>query len=331
MRGFLSGLIVALLFAAGAAPAAAQQAWRHQQSGIAIDRLPAGLRLGEVRDIARDGTDVAVTLGSAEDAVTLFIYRAAYPNAALWFERSRLAMNTSFGAGAIAVDARPFTLGPATQPNGLREELDMPPGRRALSAAIALAQHGEWLIKVRISSLRDRAPRLRQRMDELLASLSFRGGSARSLPLRVPSTCSDQPAFAGRAVSAQDPARLVSASAGAQAVARQVRGDGGLAAAPEQWCRAVSRFPADQVSLFRRLDGRGWAALLGDNGYAVTGQGHAGSSGAAVYGSRSTGTTIAALFDDVPAPDGVIEAALPFAVGRRPGLDNRVYGRVGGR
>jgi hypothetical protein len=326
VRWCFAALAGLLLFTSNG-PAFAQM-WRHQQSGIAIRELPEGLRLGQVRQLATDGSDVVVTLGREGDAVTLFIYRAAYPNPALWFERARSALNRSLLVTAGRVDARPFTLGPAAAPNGLREEIDLPAGARAKSTAVAIAQHGEWLVKLRITSLSDNGQRLRERMDELIAALAVPPQAQAPLPLRVPSACSNTPALAGRPIESPDPARLRPARETAQAVAREARARGGPAAAPGQWCRATTTLPPDLVSVFRRLDGKGWVVLFGDSGQAVSGQQHAGAPGAAVYGSMPSGTVLAAIYDSLPAPEAAVEAALPFASGRQRGIDGQMYGRV---
>lgn len=298
------------------APAAAQ-AWRHQQSGISVATVPDGLRVGRATDNRRDGSDVFIQLGSDDEPVTLYVYRSAYPGAAIWFERTRLAMRTNVGASTSNVAPRSFTLGAATAPNGLREEIDIPEGGRWRATAVAIVQYGEWMVKARLTSRGANAETLRRRMDALLAALRFPATAPAAHPLIVPSACGDANAMRGRGRnrSGEDAVMGGIFLVGLHA---EARGREGLVANPAAWCRDTSGHPAELVSLYRRRDGGAWVALISDSGVAAGAE--AIDDKAMAFAATPSATIFMQMFSGVPAPDPVIEASIPYLTGRAQGM-----------
>ncbi|MEA3013207.1 MAG: hypothetical protein QOD42_1752 [Sphingomonadales bacterium] len=307
-----------MAFAAMLVPAAASaEGWRHAQSRIEIAELPAGLHVASVSDGRGDGSDVIVQLGDDDDAVTLYVYRAAFPNPALWFERTRLAMRVNVAAPLGDVAPRSFTLGTGAAPNGLREEIAIPPGNRFRSTAVAMAQNGEWMIKLRISSTSLDRPGIAARMDALLAAIALPAGAPAPLPLVVPAACPDANAMRGRQRRQSMENSLLGVAAILEAH-NDARGRSGLAAEPANWCREATRFPVEQVAVYRRRDGKAWAALLGDAGLAVSAYLNDDPQlpGAMTYAANPSITGLAFVYDAMPGPDEAVEPALPFLVGR---------------
>jgi hypothetical protein len=307
-----------MAFAAMLAPTAASaESWRHAQSRIEISELPAGFHVASVSDGRGDGSDVIVQLGDDDDAVTLYVYRSAFPNPALWFERTRLAMRVNVAAPVDDVAPRSFTLGNGTAPNGLREEIAIPPGNRFRSTAVAMAQNGEWMVKLRMSSTGlDRAG-IAAAMDRLLASIVLPAGAPAPLPLVVPAPCPDANSMRGR----PRPQSLENSLLGVLAIleaSNDARGLSGLAAEPANWCRETSRFPVEQVAVYRRRDGKAWTALLGDAGLAVSAYQSTDPQlpGAMTYAANPSLTGLALVYDAMPAPNEAVEPALPYLVGR---------------
>ena len=111
------------------------------------------MRVGEETEFGGAGRyDVVVQLGEATEPATLYVYRSAYPNPALWFDRVRTAMNRNVNAGGVQAEPRAITLGGAPAANGLREEFDLPAGGQWRATAVAIVQAGEWIVKARITS-----------------------------------------------------------------------------------------------------------------------------------------------------------------------------------
>lgn len=309
--------LLAFTFALALPAPAAAQAWRHQPSGISIPSLPDSLRIGRETDNRRDGSDVFVQLGSDDDPVTLYIYRSAYPGAAIWFERTRLAMRTNVGASTSNVAPRSFTLGTATAPNGLREEIDMPQGGRWRATAVAIVQYGEWMVKARLTSRNADAATLGRRMDALLAAMRFPAAVPATHPLIVPGPCGEANAMRGRGRnrSSED---AVMAGIFLVGVHAEARGREGLVANPAAWCRDSSGHPAELVSLYRRRDGRAWVALISDAGIAAGAE--AIDDKAMAFAATTSSTIFMQMFDGVPAPDPVIAASIPYLTGRAQGM-----------
>ena len=282
------------------------ETWRHPQSGISID-IPADLRLGEARDLYGDGTDVSVQLGSGETIVTLFVYRAAYPNVALWYDRARRAIGAHLRIDANAAP-RPFALAGASSPNGLRETFELPSGQRMRATAVALAGYGEWLVKLRISSANLGGDQVSRVMDAVLGGIRPGTAPASSLPLTLPADCSATATFDGRRIAGESQG-AAGLGSGLQAIQAAVRGGAGLASEPDAWCRLDTDLPDNVISVFRRNDNGGWVALLGDAGAAMTALrlGSNENDPAAVYGSNPSGNQFLYLYDDIPAPAPEVE------------------------
>lgn len=310
-------LIVAAALAALAPGSALADGWRHGPSGVAIPDLPDGLHSGEVTDNRRDGSDVFVQLGSGSEPVTFYVYRSAFPNPALWFERTRLAMNEHIGSGNAAADPRTFTLGGGSAPNGLREEIALAPGNEFRSTAVAIAQYGEWMVKVRITSATLDRDGIRAKMDRLLAAIRLPGAVPAPVPLVVPGLCPDENRMSGRM---REPSEgdVTLARAALRQAHDQARGRGGLAARPDAWCRERSSFPTQFGSIYRQRDGRAWTALLGDSGMAVSAYpiDVPDADGAATFAATSASTGLARVYDHMPAPEDAIDPAVPLLVGR---------------
>ncbi|HEY0013752.1 MAG TPA: hypothetical protein VGB79_12975 [Allosphingosinicella sp.] len=317
----------ALAQPAAAAPADTQgpvrsERWRHEESGISLPRSIGDMNLAREQDASGGGGhDVVLSYAGEHTPVTVYVYRSSYPNAAIWFERTRLAMNMLVGAGGEAANPRTFTLGGASAPNGLREEIALPGGR---ATGVAIAQAGEWLVKVRMTSDRlDRAG-LAERMDRIVGAIQFARPIPAPHPLAVPSPCGgDGAAMRGRRIGNVDSRTLAAASAYGLVAFGEARGMSGLAAEPTAWCRVSGMaVPPQYGSLYRRRDGKGWVALLGDAGRAATAGPieAAGDARAALYVSTPASTQVVAVYDGMPGMAEGIAAAIPVVLGRARGI-----------
>jgi hypothetical protein len=309
-------LLVAAL-AVLAPDAALAESWRHGPSGVSIPDLPDGLHTGRVTDSRGDGSDVFIQLGRDNEPVTFYVYRSAFPNPALWFERTRLAMNVHVGSGNAGADPRAFTLGGASAPNGLREEIVLAPGNTFRTTAVAIAQYGEWMVKVRITSASLDRDGIRARMDRLLAAIHLPGAVPAPVPLLVPGLCPDENRMSGRMRQTSDEDVAV-ARAALRRAHDNARGRGGLAAEPAGWCRERSGFPTEYGTVYRQRDGRAWTVLLGDSGLAVSALpiDVPDADGAATFTATSAVTALARIYDHMPSPDEAIDPAVPVLVGR---------------
>lgn len=261
--------------------------------------------------------------GDDRNPVTVYVYRSAFPNPALWFERTRLAMNANVGSGRNAVDPRTVTVGGGTAPNGLREDIALPSGGfRATS--VTIAQAGQWLVKVRVSSADLDLPGVTARMDRVLAALRFANASAPH-PLRLPPPCSDANRMSGERIARGDEAMLAEALPAMLMGEAEARGDGGLAADPAAWCRDATQVPAQYGTVYRARDGSGWITLLADSGRAVravtTALPDLPTNGrAALLATTPATTSLVAMFGALPHPDSGTPIGIPVAAGAAEGM-----------
>ncbi len=320
VRTFLAAALAVFALAAPARAQETQETWAHAESGVSLPRAIGEMRLGEIRDLSRGGGfDVILQYGSERTPVTVYVYRSAYPNAAIWFERTRLAMNEHVGSGAASANPRPFTLGGSAAPNGLREEIDLPGG----ATAVAIAHRGQWILKMRMTSTElDRAA-LADRMDQLIAAFRFAGETATPIPLAVPGLCDGDVRMNGDRIRNVRDEPLAAATVTGIVAYGEARGISGLATEPQQWCRAtVPALPAQYGSFYRRRDGNGWVALMGDSGMAIAALPIEipGRARAALYTSSPAATRVVAAYEGIPAPGEAIMAALPVLVGQAAGI-----------
>jgi hypothetical protein len=323
MKTYLfAALIAAAAYAGSAAPAAAQgNRWRHEESGISLPRTIGDMSLSREQDASGGGGhDVVLRYAEGNEPVTVFVYRASYPNAAIWFERVRIAMNMLAGAAGQAANPRTFSLGGGAVPNGLREEISLPAGG---ATGVAIAQAGEWLVKVRITSNRLSSAALAERMDRILGAVQFARAVPAPHPLVVPGACGDAPAMRGRRIVSVDQGMQARAAVFGLVAFGEARGLRGLAAQPSAWCRvADSAIPATYASLYRRRDGEGWVALMGDAGRSAAagpielpGEGRAG-----LYVNAPASTQVVAVYDAMPDPMEAVPVALPVVLGQARGI-----------
>lgn len=334
MRGWLLAmtLLAALPSSAAAQPAPREMSdvWRHVRSGIEVPRSIGDMRMGTQRDLSDDaGLDMIVQFGTDEAPATLYIYRSAYPNAALWFERTRLAMATNVQSTNEQVEPRSFTLGGGGVVNGLREELTLPTNARFRTTAVAIAHHGEWMVKFRITSTDPDLTRLRSRLDAMIAAVRLPASPAIARPLVVPQPCAEGASGSGSPMVAPVAAALRAATVTAGLTFAEARGRTGLANEPASWCRVETDIPAQYVSVFRHRQSGAWVGLMGDSGQAITARTLVGATGAVVLGSSARRTAVAGLYTAIPSPEEALPAALPVAVGRSRGLAEVTEGPSG--
>ncbi|PAX09357.1 hypothetical protein [Sphingomonas lenta] len=303
-------------------PAAARADWRHELSGVTVPDVVGDMCRGAERRVEQDGSDIFVQYGTDAEPATLYVYRSSHPNPALWFERTRIAMLGNVGAFDGSAAPRPFTLGLAGAPNGLRGAFALP-GRPWKSTAVAIAQHGEWLVKARVTSQTLDPAGAAKRMDALLAAIRFADApKSASLPLTAPAACADAATFAGKPTT-DDKLRGTGAAVGVVALAEAHGAVSGLAGKPDEWCREEVGELAKAVTYYRKRDGSAWTALLGDAG--VTASAYAfpegvGAKGAAVYLNRTGPALLVETYDAMPDLRTGAGAALAVMAGQRKPL-----------
>lgn len=314
------------LFAQSPASSQDDQArWTHAASGATFPRRFGGQAITETQDIGNQWNSALVYDGggTAVESISIYIFRAAFPDARLWFERALPAVARSiplqiFEAGPDT----PFTAFGAAAPNGLYRVYRTQQAGPFQTTALATAQAGPWLVKIRYSSATLDGDAMAERIAALGNAIHFPDAIAPS-PLSAPvADCTAPPVDGTGSPAVVNEGSLAEGVAIAVAQVRRFRLPLGRSI---EWCRDTG-FPADRGTLLRGVgDSQDWALLPGDSGTAVVamtdGQA-AGSAGgrSVVFAVTPAFVRIAALFDGMPPMMSAIQAAAPVLGGRSEGV-----------
>jgi hypothetical protein len=312
MRIALTAAALALL------PTAAHADWTHKDSGIAIADTVGGMARGAERDLTNgEKADVYVQYGTDAEPVTVYVYRSSHPNPALWFDRTRAAMISRLSGVDAARPPRPITLGGSPTANGLRQDFTLANDGPWTATSVALAQAGEWMVKVRVTSQTLDQAGVAAKMEAMLGALRFARPVTAALPLVVPAACPAALAATGRPDAKQ--ARVAAGSVyGAVAIVDARQGGNGLAGEPAKWCRDDVGALSKAITLYHRIDGTAWTALIGDagitaNAYALDA---AVGGGGAVFFIRTGAAQLAMTYDALPSFEAGLSAVMPLISGK---------------
>lgn len=133
----------------------AGSAWQHAETGMILPTGSAGLTRREISDLGAEEMDVVVHYVGAEGVLaSVFLFRTAVPEPALWFDRAAAAISAEPGyglAGAPLPAPAPFARPGASAASGLRVSIDLPAGQFR-STGVAVAPLGDHLLKIKISA-----------------------------------------------------------------------------------------------------------------------------------------------------------------------------------
>ena len=181
-------LTIALAASSLAAPLSAQpaapteitaptdQPWLHEPSNIlfpaAIDRFART----EVKDLSNGRLlDVSIAYDDpvAKTHANFYVYHAAEPSTALWFDvaATMIATNSKFGTVTPQADPVAFAIPGATLASGLRQSFSVTQLGR--SSGVALIALGEWIVKLRMTSPVLDAAQLDAAMDRMIQQIGW--------------------------------------------------------------------------------------------------------------------------------------------------------------
>ena len=294
----------------------------HKASGAAFQPLVAGQKIVKKADLGSPYDSVVDYAGdNPAESTTVYIFRSAYPDAGAWFERALHTVGRDIPLNIFeAGSTEPMRAFGATVPNGLQKIYSTSEKGPFKTTSMAMAQAGEWLVKIRVTSAElDRAG-VAARLAEFASAIRFPDGTAFMAAGEAPAACSAPAAAAAGKQVASDEAKLALGLAGGIIVAAESRQP--LSAAAGRWCRSEEGLPAAVGTLFRRADGNGgWVALLGDAGKAVTAVSGTDMAGpqektAVVFASAPSFSRAAAFYDAAPSVMTGLAAGLQVLTGR---------------
>lgn len=305
--------------------------WSHTGSGITLPDEVGDMRKGEVRDLS-DGqqTDVAIQYGSGPLGVTVYVYKASYPNPALWYNRTIAQMSGNVGGFDSSAKPTAITVAGSPRPNGLRQsfEITNPDGRAGAyrSTSFALIQVNEWMLKLRISSQNLGRDEVDKKMSALINAMKFSRVVADPLPLIAPSPCTDQaPAYGGKPIDRKDMEKPVAEGMlQGMVVLAEASGGGGLAKEPEKWCSfPLATAPAMLATAYREKQNGNFVILIADSGCALSAQAVPfinKESKATLFANVQGVTKLVWVFDGLPKPDEALAGGFRTVLGHNQGL-----------
>lgn len=163
-----------------AAPAAitapADQPWVHEPGSITFPAAIDGFARSEVKDLSGGRLlDVSVAYDDpiGRTHVNFYVYHAAEPSTALWFDvaATMIATNSKFGTVTPQADPVAFPIPGATVSAGLRQSFSVTELGR--SSGVALIALGEWVIKLRMTSPVYDAAQLDAAMDRMIRQIGW--------------------------------------------------------------------------------------------------------------------------------------------------------------
>lgn len=324
-----SAMLISVVALMASAPAHAD--WSHDESGISLPDKIGEMKQGEIRDISNGRQrDVMIQYGSGPLAVTIYVYKASYPNPALWFERTIAAMQYNVGGFDGSAKPTPITLAGAPRPNGLREtfEISNPNGHAGAfkSTSFALVQLNDWMLKLRISSQNLGKDEVDGLMDALISAISFRETVKNPLPLAAPTSCTDPaPPYNGKPLDPKNMEKPVAEGAiQGMAVMAEASGIGGPAQDPDKWCGfSLTSAPPGLGTAYREKNGGNFVILIGDAGRSLSAQ-HLLISGteakAGLFANVQGDTKLVWMFDGLPIPDQALAGGFRTILGQNEGL-----------
>ena len=225
--------------------------------------------------------NMAVSYVKDGETISVYLFRATHPNAALWFERAQSILQEvwkSRGLGAGG-ETRTIQIAGSPAPNGLMRVFAL--SGQLKSTAIAVAQVGGWMVKVRSTSMQLGVEEQAERMQRVFTSLGGSNASWPVNPIAIPEACSanlEPDPFAdllnGQAIEKPNGETIIAAGPALLAAADQAAGGkDSLAAAPHLWCRAKLDAAGPMGTLYRPKDGsrKDWTALVADSGTSISG------------------------------------------------------------
>lgn len=243
MKRLIMGLALASAgpVAARDLPVPAEKGWRHAQTGLTLMYRLADLTRTSLTDATTSEHDVAAQFDSADKNVfaTIYLFRPAVPDVAMWFDRSRSALETRDlfrDAAPATIDPIGFAVGGAPTASSLRQSYALAGGRYR-STALAAMPVGNWIATIRVSSRTLSAAQLDAKLLGMISAIQWPAQTAPA-PQAVASPikpCGTQLMFKkARQVKPDGSDMLMSLIAGAVAAEK-------AGAAPEKtlrsWCQ----------------------------------------------------------------------------------------------
>ncbi|MCA1198828.1 hypothetical protein K9B35_12700 [Sphingomonas sp. R647] len=268
------------------APIAAREgsAYKHKHSGFNFPPTLIGLKRVQGREVVAPQLDLFFNYRAADDSeeISVYVYRMTSGSVPLWFDVSRTVVETRKETGSKTAWGTPTAFAPPGQASASALQLGWTiTGSDLRSTTLTLIPMGDWLVKIRHSSVAHEVASLQRRTSEAVAALGWPKRIAAAPAAAAIADCTDTLALSGDA----KPVAANGANALVEAVLAQMAGNpasrkkaaDAAAAPPVQWC--ADRSIVNQAGLYRPQGTRDrYLAPLSDSGIAVWTQPSAASA-----------------------------------------------------
>jgi len=174
-----------VLALATATPAAARdlgvpagKGWKHAETGLILMPQLAGLSRIALTDATQTERDVAAQYDMPDKSMfaTIYLFHPAIADVALWFDRSRTAIETRDlfrNAAPASADPVAFAVGGSGSAASLRQVYATPGGGQYRSTALAVVPVGDWVVSVRMSARTLTADQLDASLQQVIQAIRW--------------------------------------------------------------------------------------------------------------------------------------------------------------
>ncbi|MGB7372423.1 hypothetical protein [Erythrobacter sp.] len=188
MGGSIFLRIAAVLLAIAGISLSVQAQTMHEPSGVILpsnvdDMQIAPRKIGIYGEFAR-----AYDFANEADRIEIYVFRATYPNASVWFPMAKRRALGLLEAGQPTPFNEPTIVATGSEaPNTIRQTYWF--SKHYKSSAIATVSLGDWIVFVMTTSKVLEPAQQQARMDTILAQVASRGGPSPSPPITVIEQC----------------------------------------------------------------------------------------------------------------------------------------------
>lgn len=151
--------------------------FRHAHTRIAIPATLEALPRRGGSQLVADQLDISFQYESddSSEMATVYLYRAPIGDLPLWFDRAIavVSLNPSLGKATAVGNPTSFALPGQNLASALAQGFDVDGSKAYRGSALAMAAHGDWLVKLRYSSKRHDAAAALERAKAMIGALKW--------------------------------------------------------------------------------------------------------------------------------------------------------------
>lgn len=185
-RAIEVALALAMMMATGAAAQTPQSTpielrdgrdFRHDHTRMGVPAALVGLPRRSGAQLVADQLDISFQYESDDrsEMATVYLYRVAIGDLPLWFDRAIgvVTLNPTLGKATAIGSPASFALPGQSMASALAQGFDVDGSKEYRGSALAMAAHGEWLVKLRYSSKRHDAATAVERAEAMIGALKW--------------------------------------------------------------------------------------------------------------------------------------------------------------